>query len=503
MLEVGSIPKKIVIIGGGTAGWMAATSFQHAWAGKSEITLVESKDIGIIGVGEGSTPYLKQYFNRLGIAESEWMPTCDATYKAGISFPQWSTVDGYNSYFHPFFSQFDLKPAEMFFFNSNLRRRGKIADVHPEHYFVAAQIAEQYRAPVTDDSIKFEIDYGYHFDSAKLGRFLRDRAKAKGLTHKIAHISHVEKHLNQDIKSVHTSDGEELTADLFIDCSGFTGVLINKTLSVPFHSYDKQLFNNAAIALPSELPVDKPIKAQTVSTALTNGWSWEIPLTTRVGNGYVYSNAFLDADKAETELRLKLGLLESDIPARHLSMNIGRVTEHWHKNCLAVGLSQGFIEPLEATALMLIQFTIDNFIAAQNGSSQNLEASQNEYNKGINRTFDGVRDYITAHYLLNTRSDSDYWTACQNDIEVPDTLSNLLEVWDIGGDFEQALSANKDQLVYLRPSWYCILSGMGRFPNQATPAINPAPVDQAKNYCNEMAKKYFPDHLKHLKQLYN
>ncbi len=494
-------PKSILIVGGGTAGWMAATSFLAAWGENTQITLIESDDIGIIGVGEGSTPYLKQYFSNLNIEEKEWMAACDATYKAGITFPRWSTIKGYESYFHPFFSQFDLKPAEMFFHNSGLRRRGYQADVHPENYFVSSQLVQQKLAPIPDSSIPFDVDYGYHFDSGKLGHFLKTRAKNLGLKHVVDHVQSIVTTAHGEVDHIVSRNSGILNADLYIDCTGFSSLILDKALKVPFQSFNKSLFNNAAIAIPSPALAPDAIAPHTVSTALSNGWAWEIPLTSRVGNGYVYSNDFQSADNAELELRQKLNLVDADVEARHLKMKVGRVEHHWYKNCLGVGLSQGFIEPLEATALMLIQFTLEKFIKRVNSGADTLNEQQH-YNQEINATFDGVKDYIVAHYKLNTRTDSQYWHACREDIIISNTLAELIETWDNGEDFERVLTKYKQELVYLRPSWYCILSGMGRFPGSAKTNNQAGPTQQAIAYCEKMAKQYFVSHHSQLSTIH-
>lgn len=488
-------PKRILIVGGGTAGWMAANTLLKNWP-DAEISLVESKDIGIIGVGEGATPYLKQYFRELNISESQWMPACDATYKVGISFENWSTVGGYTEYFHPFFSHLDQQPAEMFFYNSGLRRRGYDADATPANYFVAAQIAAQRRLPLAAQGKTVDIDYAYHFDAAKLGRFLRDIAIAKGLNHIVDNVSDVLVSQSGDIEAVVTEQHGLLSADLYIDCSGFRALLINQALKQEYRSYQDCLFNNAAVALPTARNTAQSISPQTRSIALSHGWMWNIPLTSRTGNGYVYSSDFITPDQAETELRQTLEIPDSaDVSARHLKMRIGRLDNHWHKNCLAVGLSQGFIEPLEATALMLVQFTLQRFVDRFGNHQQCTEQDRAQYNSGLNQTFDGVRDYIVAHYKLNTRSDSQYWIANRENKRVPDALATVIDVWDSGQDVEKALASMRDELVYLRPSWYCILSGMGRFPKSLNSTNQAASHVDARQYCQTTANNLFRDSL--------
>lgn len=483
-------PKSILIVGGGTAGWMTANSLLHAWP-ECQITLIESADIGIIGVGEGATPYLKQYFRQLGIAESEWMPECDATFKVGINFEGWSGVNGYESYFHPFFSVLDKPIADMFFHNCGLRRRGFEAAVNPDDFFVAKTLSNGKMSPVSQHASGPDIDYAYHFDSAKLGRFLRKKAQQKGLRHIVDTVEDVALSAEGTISHIVAKQSGSIESDFFIDCTGFSGRLIHQGLDQQYVSYAKQLFNDSAVAIqtPLETPTPHP---QTRSIAMQAGWMWKIPLTTRVGNGYVYSGAHISADHAEQELRSRLGLLEnSEIQVKHLKMRIGRLERHWHQNCLAVGLSQGFIEPLEATALMLTQLTVERFIEACNTKEKTLISTRDEYNKSLNTVFDGIRDYIVAHYQLTHRDDTDYWLDNKNNTNTPATLSAIMSAWESGGDVEKALHANKQSLVYLRPSWYCILAGMGRFPKHLKPTNNGAPLTQAVDYCQRITAQYF------------
>lgn len=482
-------PRSILIVGGGTAGWMTANLLLEAWP-ETCITLVESADIGIIGVGEGATPFLKQYFRQLDIAESEWMPACDATYKVGISFENWSGVAGSDRYFHPFYSVLDQPPAELFFHNCGLRRRGFDAPANPNDYFVAAELAKQNLSPIA--SVSQSMDYAYHFDSVKLGQFLRDKAKHKGLIHIVDNVSEVQVANNGDIKQLSCEKHGLLCADFFIDCTGFSAHLINKALKRKYLSYADTLFNDAAVAIQTAYEHEHIVSNQTRSIALSNGWMWKIPLTSRQGNGYVYSQAHISADQAEIELRQKLQLKDNaDVSAKHLKMRIGRLQEHWHANCLAVGLSQGFIEPLEATALMLTQFTVERFIACFTPQKTTTKKVKSDFNQQLNTTFDGIHDYIVAHYQLTQREDTVYWRDNKYNKVMPDILSAIVQAWDNGQDVEKVLDVYQDQLVYLRPSWYCILAGMGRFPVHLKPTSKAADVQQAIDYCQKMATQYF------------
>lgn len=462
----GNVPKRILIVGGGTAGWMAANILLAAWGQQgTEISLVESPDVDTIGVGEGSTPLLKRFFALIGVSEAEWMPACNATYKSGIRFSGWSTKPGYSSYFHPFFSTFDQRATQEFFQAADQQRAGQSTRTHPDGYFLNNQLALESLAPVpASEPLSDQIEYGYHFDSALLGRFLRDRAVELGLRHYLDHVTSVAQSEDGSIAKVSTRKSGDLCADLYIDCTGFARLLIGKVLGEQLIPFKENLFNDSALAVQTPLKVDAPIAPETQSSALSAGWVWKIPLYNRWGNGYVYSSEFLSPDGAETEFRRHLGLLEEDVTVRRLNMPVGRIENHWKKNCLAVGLSQGFIEPLEATALMTTQATLENIIAYLGQAPQLSEALQKNYNSHVNNMIEGIRDYIVAHFRVNSRDDTDYWRACRMQSQPSDALASLLKVWDSGGDFLAELYRQGGRQIYDARSWYCLLSGYGRLP---------------------------------------
>jgi flavin-dependent dehydrogenase len=494
-------PKKIIIAGGGTAGWMSASLLQHSWP-KAQIILVESQNIGTIGVGEGSTPYLKQFFKKLNIAEHEWMPSCHATYKSGIEFPNWSERPGYESYFHPFFSPLDIQTGEVFFEQAKAQKLGVCSNAHPDYYFVNTQIAQNCKAPISETYPNLDIDYGYHFDAGLLAAFLKKRCLRLGLENVIDDITDVKVSTNGDINGLITKNNGKLNADFFVDCTGFNGLLIQKTLKVEFISFKDNLFNDSAVAIQTPKDNQSPIKSSTCSTALSCGWAWQIPLTNRYGNGYVYSSDFISAHQAEQELKehLKIGD-QQNIQVKHLKMKVGRVEKHWYKNCLAVGLSQGFIEPLEATALMLVQFTIEEFIKAYSNNSEQI-TMQKSFNDNVNHMIEGVRDYIVTHYKVNSKSNSPYWKKCREHAAISDNLSSLLKAWGDPELFEDELEKQQDLLVYLRPSWYVILAGMGLFPEQSLKQNDSVKHhSQAQIHCVSIVNKLFPDHREYLNRL--
>lgn len=459
-----------IVLGGGTAGWMTAnllakslnTLENKSSALATKVCLIESPDIGTIGVGEGSTPQLQSLFEFLEISESEWMRKCNATYKTGISFKGWSDKPGFEEYFHPFPAKTDRDTAQAFVYNAYLRRHGHDVDAHPNHYFLPALLAEHRLGPIADDNFPFAVSYGYHFDSHLLGDVLRENALTLGVEHIQAKVERVTQTESGNINSVISDEGQEYAADYFVDCSGFVGLLIDKTLKVPFDDFSSNLFNDSVVVMPT--PPEHEINSHTTATALNAGWAWDIPLRNRTGNGYVYSSNYSEPEQAELELRTHLGLLKSGAEARHLKMRVGQRRQHWVKNCLAVGLSQGFIEPLEATALHLAQETIQNFIEFHlNGYTSDTDKAR--FNQKVSARFDGVRDYIVCHYKMSSRDDTDYWCDNAANNQISDSLSSLLDAWKRGEDMSLEVERQSIGQYYSVISWHCMLAGYGQFPS--------------------------------------
>ncbi|MCU8013539.1 MULTISPECIES: tryptophan halogenase family protein [Shewanella] len=512
-MKVKQAIRKIIILGGGTAGWMAAAALaNNPVFAAIELCLVESDNIGTIGVGEGSTPHLKRFMDNLGISEKDWMEQCHASYKTGIDFINWNG-DG-QQYFHPFYCQMDVKPAEVFFINANARRRGHGSAVKPDAFFSSGVLAKRNLSPRPNKALPCVNEYGYHFDATELANYLKEYACQRGVKHLIGDVIEVSTTQNQHIDALMLANGERLNADFFIDASGFSAKLIHKTLGVPFQSFANELLNDSAVTVPVPVPAlmdstqtqqtqtlqakAQHAKYHTRATALSAGWLWQIPLTHRLGNGYVYSSRHLSANAAAKELLHSVNLPEST-QVRFLKMRVGVSDKAWHNNVLAIGLAQSFIEPLEATSIMMTQFTLEKFMSLFERYQLNKQAetlSRQTLNQAVMQLVLGIKDYIQAHYVTSQRSEP-YWLAARK-VTISQRLTQLLQAWYQGEDFDLLLYQYDQQLAYFRPSWYALLAGMDyRDPKLKRPfePISAEITAQAIRYSQTLVEQYFqPKH---------
>ena len=492
--------KHVVVVGGGTAGWMTALLLANsAYGPRLQVTVLESPRVGVIGVGEGSTPWLRGFFDTLGIEESEWMPACNATYKAGISFDGWSTRPGCASYFHSFASMLDNMTMAPFIDNVHARLDRADVYTHPDRFFIAAQLVRECKAPRAPENFPFDVWYGFHFDSVLLGQFLAKKAMERGVTHVVGHVTDVALDAAGDIDALHLEGDATLKGDLYVDCTGFASLLIGKALGTPFVSFKDNLFNNAAVAFGT--PHAGSITPKTISSALKYGWMWKIPLTQRYGYGYVYSTDFCTPEAAEAEAREHLGLLDADIPARHIKFRPGRVENAWQRNCVANGLAQSFIEPLEATTLLYVQRTAEMLVAVlENGDLG--DAARRQFNDTLNAGVEGTRDYIVTHYKTNSRTDTDYWRANAANTHLSAPLQQLLRTWLAGRPIAPGIAKGIFGRGYPVMSWYSLLAGVGLFPDDRE--TRPPTATEAKYDMREIdnliarSTLNFPDHRTYL-----
>jgi tryptophan halogenase len=423
--------KRVLIVGGGSAGWITA-AYMDAVLNSSrnraiEITLIESPDVGRIGVGEATVPSLRDTMRVIGIDEKAFLAAADGSFKQAIKFVNWLYPDGH-AYYHPF----DRRPA------GRLDRAGLNWLTSDRSVPFASTVSiqpglcDEGLAPKTLDNPDYEspLSYAYHVDAEKLADTLCQVAVARGVRHIRDLVTEVEQRQDGSLAAVKTREGLRLEADLFVDCTGFAALLIEKTLGVGFEDYSRWLLCDRAVAMrvPYEVHFPGRRRPYTLATALSSGWVWDIALAGRRGTGYVYSSRFLDDDAAEAELRAHEGTHCADLPARRLQFRVGRREQAWAHNCVAIGLSSGFIEPLESTGLFLVELSVATLCEyfPFTGNMSTLAAS---YNRILQDRYEEIRDFIVLHYCLTRRTDTAFWREVQKPERIPQLLRERLEMW--------------------------------------------------------------------------
>ena len=424
--------RKIVILGGGTAGWLTATYLERVFdrpdGEKIAIELVESEDIGIIGVGEATVPTLPRMLQAVGISEREFLVRANASFKNAIKFHDW--LEPGSSYYHPF-----EPPTMTDGFNitnhwANLRNRGEAVPDFAHAVAVQPGISDEGRIAKVVSPVPYTapMPYAYHLDAVRFGAFLRDVATGRGVKRTVATVVDVGLTEDGSIKELRTKEGLTIAGDLFIDCSGFVSYLIEKTLGDKFQPYPDLLCDRAvAFQLPFTDP-NRTIRPHTTCTAKPGGWIWEIDLFDRMGTGYVYSSAFTSDEEAEETLCRHHGLDRALMNPRRLKMRVGKRTNSWVKNCVAIGLSSGFIEPLESTGIYLIEAAV-KLLVEYIGYGRPVEAAVKRYNAVMQGSYDEIRDFIVLHYILSRRRDSAFWRTYTEEVKPSDRLAGYLELW--------------------------------------------------------------------------
>ncbi len=422
--------KRVLIVGGGSGGWITAAYMDAVLNAPNrravDITLIESPDVGRIGVGEATVPSLRDTMRTIGIDEKRFMSAADGSFKQAIKFVDW--LEKGSHYYHPF----DRRPAGRmdraglnWLASSRSTPFASTVSIQPDlcDDGVAPKIPEHpdYQGP---------LSYAYHVDAEKLADTLLEVATSRGVKHVQGLVTEVEHHDNGDISGVVTKDGQRIEADLFIDCTGFLSLLIEKSLKVGFVDYSQWLLCDSAVAMRVDYDTYYPgaRRPYTVSTALSNGWVWDIALATRRGTGYVYSSQFLDDDAAEAELRAHEGPHCAELPARRLKFRVGRRAEPWHRNCVSIGLSSGFIEPLESTGLFLVELSVAT-LCEYFPFTRDMGGLAKAYNKIIVDRYEEILDFIVLHYCLTRRNDTAFWQEVQKPERIPERLREKLEMW--------------------------------------------------------------------------
>ena len=474
--------RRIVIVGGGTAGWMAAAAFTSLLDRcELDIVLVESDEIGTVGVGEATIPPLMAFNHLVGIDEDEFLAASQGTFKLGIEFVDWG-AEG-ERYFHPF-GPHGQDYRGVHFHQLYLResRRRQLPDIRQWSMSgVAAELRRFVRPAPNAPMPLAQILYAFHFDAGLYAQFLRRHAEAKGAQRIEGKIVEVELDgASGHVANVTLADGRAVEGELFIDCSGFRGLLIEEKLGTGYEDWSRWLPCDRAVAVPSRLA--GPPDPFTRSTARAAGWQWRIPLQHRTGNGLVYSSAHLERDKAE---ELLLANLESEALAepRHLSFTAGRRRLAWNANVVSLGLSSGFVEPLESTSIHLIQSGIAKLLALFPDRRFN-PVERDEYNRLMQEVFEDVRDFIILHYKATRRQDSDFWNTCRT-MDVPDKLASKLELWRSKGRiFREGAE------LFGTASWVAVLFGQGVVPEDYEPAADAMDAAQLTDVIDRMRLSY-------------
>ncbi len=506
-------PYKVVILGGGSAGWMTAAYLSKTFERGVDISVVESSNIGTVGVGEATFSDIHLFFEYLGLAEEDWMPHCNASYKLAIRFVGWNAER--RDFYHPF-QKFglvqgrrtvewwlklkkDTVAADYACFTvpamCNAKRSpryldGTVFDSKVDGYLGNQRMPD--RALLLED-LQVQYPYAYHFDANLLGKFMSGYAQKRHVRQILDDVVDVKLKENGEIRALVTKEHGEIEGDLFVDCTGFRGLLINKVLEEPFISFSESLPCDSAVAMqiPAK-PEEEGMNPYTTASALSAGWVWDIPLYHRTGTGYVYSSAFTSAEAAEREFRAHLGKRAEGCKALHIKMRVGRNRNSWVKNCVAIGLSSAFVEPLESTGIFFIQHGIEHLVTYFPGKTIDPE-SVKSYNKAIGDLVDGIREFLTIHYVAGSRNDSDFWKATKNDLVISESLAARLKLWKQRLPTNRTINQNYHGFQSM--SYSVMLLGLGHCPDRNLAALDHMPDSHAFEAFDQIKKR--SQHLIH------
>ncbi|MQA21077.1 tryptophan halogenase family protein [Rugamonas rivuli] len=490
--------KNIVIVGGGTAGWMTATALSTILRGQYNIRLVESDEIGIVGVGEATIPMIQRFNQVAGIDEAEFMKATQGSYKLGIEFVNWGRVG--DRYIHGFgvLGQ-DLWTVRFDQYWQRLRGLGKAREL--DEYSITRMAARhnKFMPPRRDlaNSPLSDIAYAYHFDASLYARYLRTVSEQRGVRRTEGKIAQVSQRADDGyVDAVVMESGERIEGDLFIDCSGFRALLIEGALKTGYEDWNHWLPCDRALAVPCESV--SPLTPYTRATAHRAGWQWRIPLQHRTGNGHVYSSAFMEDEEAQ---RILLANLDGKPLAepRMVKFRTGMRKLGWNKNVVAMGLASGFLEPLESTSIHLIQSSIARLVQffPDRGFNQ-LEVD--EYNRQSRFEYERIRDFVILHYKLNQRDDSDFWKQCAA-MPVPDSLQHKLDLFRARGRVVRF-----DNELFAEAGWLQVMHGQNLKPEGYDPLVDLLPVEEAEKYLESIRDvigqcvQHMPDHAEYIAQ---
>ena len=449
--------KRVIIVGGGTAGWMTAAGLAKSLGQTIDITLVESDAIGTVGVGEAVIPIIKSFHALLELKENEFLRAVNGTIKLGIEFENWGRLG--ESYFHPFGAT-GVEAWAAQFHHYWLKARGQGNTDELRNFSLEASMARAGKFTLDSEP---QPQYAYHFDASLYAKFLRKLSEENGVRRIEGKVVDVQVHGESGfIESVQLESEEWIEGDLFIDCSGFRGLLIQQVLETEWEDWSHWLRNDRAVAVQTEKV--SPPAPYTRSTARTSGWQWKIPLQNRVGNGLVYCSSYLADEDAKKAL---LGNIEGKAlnDVRTIKFRTGRRAQQWVKNCVAIGLSSGFLEPLESTSIHLIQNSILRLVRmfpAANIDPVEIRQFNNETTKEIEQ----IRDFIILHYKVNQRLDSKYWVDC-SEMAIPDSLAHKIALFE-----SNARAVRENNEMFRERSWAVVMLGQGIEPSGYHPFVD-------------------------------
>ena len=456
--------KRILIVGGGSAGWMTAALFGKLFRGLYEITVVESEAIGIVGVGEATIPAIKKYNELLAFDENDFMRRTQGSFKLGIQFVDWGRLG--ERYIHGFgvIGQ-NLGWLRLHHYWLRMRQQGQVPDLADYSINTVAALENRFmRAdPKMPQSPIGHIAHAFHFDASLYAKYLRGLAEATGVVRSEGKVADVT--LRPDdghVASITMEDGTVIEADLFIDCSGFRGLIIEQALKTGYEDWSHWLPCDRAMAVPCARV--EPFTPYTRATARTAGWQWRIPLQHRTGNGHVYSSQYIDDDEAERMLLSNLDGEQLAEPNR-LRFVTGKRKKIWNKNCVAIGLASGFLEPLESTSIHLIQQAILRLTRLLPDAGFD-EATVAEFNRQSDFEYERIRDFIILHYKATTRDDTPFWRYVR-DMDIPDTLQRKIDLWMANGRIFR-----EDEELFAEESWIQVFLGQGYIPRGYDPAAD-------------------------------
>jgi len=490
--------KNIVIVGGGTAGWMTAAGLTRLLNHpEMNIRLIESEAIGTVGVGEATIPHLKLFNSLLGLNEDDFVRGTNATFKLGIEFIDWDKKG--KSYIHPF-GPYGIDMSGLRFHQFWLRHQANGHTDSIDDYnlqIMAARQGKFQRPQNIKNSPLSSVEYAFHFDSGLYAKFMRSFAERNGVTRTEGKIVKVNQTSETGfVESVELESGEVIKGELFIDCSGFRGLLIEQTLETGYEDWSKYLPCNRAVTVGSQ-KVSDPIP-YTKSTAKDAGWQWRIPLQNRTGNGYVYCGDYISDDEATASLLDGLDSQPNGEP-RQLRFTTGIRKKVWNKNVVAIGLSAGFMEPLESTSIHLIQTSIARLMTNFPDKHFN-EADQTYFNQRTYLEYEQVRDFLVLHYCATERDDTEFWNYCRT-MELPESLKQRMDIYK-----ENARLYRHDNELFGEVSWFAVMHGQNIMPKRFHPNANMIPEAELTQRMNDIKRTWqnclerMPSHQEYIDQ---